>query len=114
MLTPEQEKYLARRSSRQKIWPWAGGLLALIWLGGMAALFLRLPLLANPFHMLEQLEANRVPASSLVLYSGMLPLLFHMAAFLMLVLIVFFVDRMLGERKFLAIVSRLREGQGAR
>jgi hypothetical protein len=113
MLTPEQEKYLVKRTALQKIWPWAAGLLVLIWVGGMAAFFLRLPLLANPFLMIERLESGGVPSSSLVVYAAMVPLLFHFIGFLMAVLILFMVDRMLGEKKLLEIVRRLREGQGA-
>jgi hypothetical protein len=113
MLTPAQETYLAKRISLQKIWPWAAGFLTLIWTGGMAWLFLRLPQIANPFLMLEQLEADAVPAASLVVYAAMLPLLFHTAAFLMLVLVIFLIDRMMGEKKLLGIVSRLRQGPGA-
>ena len=107
MLPPEQERYVSHRTSLQKIWPWAAGFMAVIWAGGLAALFWRLPLLANPFLMIEKLEAGELTEASLTVFTAMAPLLMHGAIFLLLVLIFFFVDRMLGEKKLLEIISTL-------
>jgi hypothetical protein len=112
MLSKSQIKLIEKRIALGKIWPWFAWILLLGWGGAWIYSFYRIPIIANPFYVLEKLETNQIEHSTLIVLSGICPLLFNTIGFVFLVLIILFIDRMLTEKKFLEIIDILREPKG--
>ena len=70
-------------------------------------MFVTNPLMVNPFHVLEQLEADAIPYSTLVVMAGMMPLLFLLALLILTALIVFVFAAIANERRYHAIIRKL-------
>jgi hypothetical protein len=107
MLTQSQKKFIDNRMRLHKYWPWITALLALLWGGVSLFFYFRYPLFANPFFVIEQLEKNQVEPTTMILLSAMSPIFVMTIGFLLLVLIIFFADRMLTEKKLLQIIGIL-------
>ena len=86
-------------------------MLVLLWAGGSLFMFFRFPLIANPLFVMEKLEQNQLDPVTLVLLSGMSPIFVTAMGFLLLMLILFFADRMLTEKRLLQIIDTLKENR---
>jgi len=73
-------------------------------------LFLNIPLLVNPFYVLNQTEKGEISVSSLILLATMGSMAFLIIGFILLAFIVFmFFTGMANERKLIAIIDILRK-----
>jgi hypothetical protein len=109
MLTEKQEKFLSQRRFFTKSWPWVGTILLFIVIIFGGYLFLNLPLLVNPFHVLTQLEKGEISNSSLALLATIGSMAFLIIGFILLVFIVFIFIEMANERKLLTIIDIFRK-----
>ena len=65
-------------------------------------------LIANPFFVIDQLEQNQLDPTTVIILSAMSPVFVMIVGFLLLMLILFFADRMLTEKKLLQIIDILK------
>lgn len=105
MLFDAELKYIDRRTRLIRIWRYVGLAVLLILVLFTCYLFLNSPLLINPFHVTEQIEAGAIPQSTLLIMAAMMPLVM----FVMVVLVVFPCAAFAIERKLLAIIQKLRD-----
>ncbi len=101
-------RFLAKRQALVKAWPWAAGFLFVLLAGFVIYLFVRTPLMVNPFLMAETLAENGLEPATLSLYAALTPVFLDTVLFLLLILILFLIDRMWAEKKFLNIIQDLK------
>lgn len=115
-LSEQEERFVAKRSALARSWAFVGaGLLVLILTGG-GWLVVTKPLLANPFLVLSRLSSDSIPAPTLTLMAGLLPVVVLGSLLLALVLVVFCFTFFMHERKYLSMIRRLvgrNDGAGA-
>ncbi len=112
MLTEKQEIFLSQRKSFTKSGSWIGTILLLIVIIFWSYLFLNIPLLINPFFVLNQIEKGEIFHSTLALLATMGSMAFLIIGFVLIVLIVsiFFIGTT-NERKLIAIINVLRKNR---
>jgi len=76
----------------------------LAWLGAVAWLVMRQPLMSNPLHLLHQLEQNAINPSMLSVLAMLTPLMFGLVALLMLFLLLLGLGCMTQERRLLELL----------
>ena len=109
MLFDAELKYIDRRTRLIRIWRYVGLAVLLILVLFTCYLFLNSPLLINPFHVTEQIEAGAISQSTLLIMAAMMPLVMLLVMFVMVVLVVFLYAAFANERKLLAIIQKLRD-----
>ena len=108
-LTVDEARFVAKRSRLVNAWRPVGTLL-LIAVGGLAGwLFWSVPLLANPFAVLDRLQGDAIPASSMALATVMLPVVFLACVLLAVMIVLLVFAAIANERRYLMIVQRLSE-----
>lgn len=105
-------QFLSKREKFVKAWPWLGGTLILFMLGYVGFLWFTKPLLANPLYVLEQLQQDAIPTSTLVLMAGMLPEAILMCFGLAGALLAFSFSVMATEKKYLRMIAQLQRETG--
>ncbi|MHB9023510.1 MAG: hypothetical protein ACYC7E_04965 [Armatimonadota bacterium] len=88
-----------------RLWPYAGGLALAILVGVFVWLWLRTPLLVNPYTVMDRLQAHTLDADLLPIMAVMLPVMMLICLFLLLALIAFGFAMMGRERQYLAIID---------
>jgi len=71
-------------------------------------LLLRRPLLANPFHLMHELQHHAVSEATLVVLAAIGSLMVLATGVLLLVIVAFAFAAMANERRLVAMVDRLR------
>ncbi|NNE68715.1 MAG: hypothetical protein HKN33_19285 [Pyrinomonadaceae bacterium] len=97
--------------SREKMigyWPMAGGLVSFLLIGLTVWLIVFHPLLANPFHVMSELDKGSIPASMLFLMAAILPFMTLATIGIMAALLLFAFISMRRERRYLELISMLR------
>jgi len=110
MLTAVDERFLERRRRLVRIWPWVGSGLAVVIVGFWGYLVVRRPLLANPIHLMHELERHAVSEATLIVLAAIGPLMLLVTGLLLLVVVAFTFAAMANERRLIAMVDRLRRG----
>jgi hypothetical protein len=87
-LSHEDRRFLDKRKRLVRAWPTVGAILLLV-IGLALWLFWSKPLLANPFLTLARLKNDSVPASTLILMAGLLPVVFTMCMVLAVSIVLF-------------------------
>jgi hypothetical protein len=106
-LDEQQQRFLARRRRLTRFWPLGGTALLAMVLALLIGLYLRVPLLVDPFAVAEQLHAGSIEEATLLLMAALLPLL-SLACFLLLVaLILFMFAAFANERRYLRAIDSL-------
>ncbi len=106
-LTNEQKIFLSKRRRQVRYWQFVGALLIVIPLGLLAWLYVRMPLLANPFEVASRINSEAIPATSLVLMAAMLPMVVLLCFFLVLVVVIFVFSAFSKEKIYLRIIDSL-------
>ena len=89
-----------------------GGVLLCLVLGLGVWLFLFKPLLANPFAVLSKLNSDSIPASTLTLMAGLLPVSVLMCLVLAIAIVLFGFAAFANEKKYIAMIQRMIEPAG--
>jgi len=109
LLSNEEQQFLAKRSRFVKAWPYVGAILLVMLIGLGMWLFWSKPLLANPFVVLSRLNSSSVPASTMVLMAGLLPVVVLMCVVLAITIVLFAFAAFSNEKKYLAIIKTKTE-----
>ncbi|MGA1875728.1 MAG: hypothetical protein ACMUIA_08965 [bacterium] len=109
MLTESQKNYLSKRTRLTKSWTWVGSLLLAGIVSFYAYFFVKHPLLANPYDVIDQIASNSLSDSTLSLLAVFCPIAFIICGFLLLALILFVFAAMSNERKLLKIIEAIQE-----
>ncbi|MGD2064516.1 MAG: hypothetical protein PVF51_13160 [Nitrospirota bacterium] len=108
MLSAADERFLERRRTLVRWWPVVGAGMVLAILGFWGYLFLRRPLLANPFHLMHELERHALSEETLVVLAVVGSLMVLATGLILLVVVAFVFAAMANERRLIAMVDRLR------
>lgn len=108
-LSNEDRQFLVKRTRLVRAWPTVGTILLLFVIGLGIWLFWSKPLLANPFLVLARLKNDSVPASTLTLMAGLLPVVFTMCIVLAVSIVLFAFAGFANEKKYLAIIRAVTE-----
>jgi hypothetical protein len=106
-LSADDRQFLARRAWRVR---WGRPVmlaLVVVWCGLWAALVVRTPLLANPFHVVGRLTDDELAPTTVLLLAGIAPLAISMIGGLVLVVLVFGWEWARLERRYHDLVCRL-------
>lgn len=110
-LNDRNKRFLAKRRRFARSWPLVGTLLLLGISTLLAWLFLRNPLLANPFEVASRLGAETIEQSTLILLAGLLPLMFLACFSILFIMILFGFTVFSNEKKYLKIIDSLLHEQ---
>jgi uncharacterized membrane protein YqhA len=108
MLSAMEERFLDRRRTLVRLWPVVGAGMAALVVGFWGYLFLRRPLLANPFHLMHELEQHTVSEATLVVLALVGSLMNLVAGLMLLVFVGLAFAAIANERRLIAMVDRLR------
>lgn len=108
MLTAVEERWLDRRRRLVRLWPWVGSGMVVMIVGFWGYLLLRRPLLANPFHLMHELQHHAVSEATLVVLAAIGSLMVLATGLLLLVIVALAFAAMANERRLIAMVDRLR------
>jgi hypothetical protein len=111
-LTDKERKFVAKRAKLVQAWPLVGGVLLCLVLGVGVWLFLFMPLLANPFAVLTKLNSGSVPASTLTVMAGVLPVSVLMCLVLAIAIVLFCFVAFVNEKKYIRMIRRMAEPEG--
>jgi len=99
------EAYLKKRRGLLRAWRYAGPLLLLM-VGVLAVyVFIRTPMMINPFAVIAALEAGTLAPDMLRLMAVFVPMLFVTVCFLLVVLVLLMYVAFANERKYLEILD---------
>ena len=108
-LSPEDSRYLAKRRPLVRAWPIVGGILLCLLGGLLVWMFLRSPMLVNPFSVLARIEAGTLEIPMMNLMAGMLPLVMLICFILAFVLLLVLFTAFSNERRYLKIITQILE-----
>jgi len=111
-LTDKERKFVAKRAKLVQAWPLVGLILLCLVLGVGVWLFLFMPLLANPFAVLTKLNSDSVPASTLTVMAGVLPVSVLMCLVLAIAIVLFCFVAFANEKKYIRMIRRMLEPEG--
>jgi len=86
-LTQKQHDYLTKRKKLLESWRYAGPALLLGILGLTVYLYIKTPLLINPHEVFLRVESQAIRQSTLETMAILLPILFIMVCFFLIVLV---------------------------
>lgn len=112
-LDDAQLRYLAGRERLVKRWPAVGAALLTAIAAVMLYLFLRSPLLINPWHTAMLLEGGSVPQHTMAEMAAKLPVVFLVCCGLMVAMVLVQFAVTVTERRLLGLVEVLTREGGA-
>lgn len=112
-LAEHELRFLATRQQLARAWPWVGAAMLGTIIVCAAWLYLRVPLLVNPFAVAAQLRDGSLSAATVTLMAGLLPLAVLACLILALALLAFGYAAFANEKRYLAIVQRVAESGDA-
>ena len=101
-MTDEQRLYIERRWKLTGAWPWVAGVVVVVLGCFLAFLFVRTPLLVNPFEVGRRVAGGELDEGTLGMLAVMTPVLFLTCFFLLGVLLALATAAFANERKFIA------------
>jgi len=107
MLTEAQEKFMTRRRRFVRTWPFVGLVLLAALAGVFIYVFVRTPLLANPFYVNDALLDRTLADGQARAMAVFVPILFWMVFLLGVMLILLAFASFANERKWAQIVEAL-------
>ena len=112
-LNDDERTYLDRRQALITRW-WVIGSVLLLAIGGVVGfLWVRSPLLINPWRTARLVAAERVPPATLAEMAVKLPVVFLVCCVLLVALVLFQFAAVVQERRLLRIIrDRLRDDEG--
>ena len=106
-LNQDEKLLIESRAKLLAYWPIAAGLVTALLAGLAVWLVLLHPLLANPFHVMSELDKGSLPASTLVVMAAILPFMTLTMLGVAGTLLIFAFVSIRREKKYLEIISRL-------
>jgi hypothetical protein len=105
------DAFLEKRRKLITAWNIAGPLSLLGLAAFFAWLYLKTPLLVNPFEVADQLESGTIDEPTLAIMSMLLPVMTSLC-FMVLVTVILFVYAFISnEKKYLQVIERLAGGR---
>jgi hypothetical protein len=105
-LSQRQSRYLERRRKLLKAWRYTGPMMFLGIIGLVIYIKINSPLLINPYEVISRLESGSIKQSSLEMMAVLLPIVFIIVCFLLVVLVAIMFAASLNERKYLEIIGK--------
>lgn len=112
MLGAREEKFLKSRRKLSALGTPVFALLLLLVVGTYAYCAFRSPLLGNPFYLVDSLQQGQVDDNMLLFLPLMASAYFHVAWFLLSLVMVLGIVVFTMEKKYLAVIDALRSGEG--
>ena len=109
MLTQSQEKFLAQRRLFSKLGLWVGMVTLLILIIFVVYMYLKQPLLANPYYIMAQINNNSLPVSTLSFLAILGASTILIVSFIFGVVLLFFILAGRNERKLINIIDTLQK-----
>lgn len=111
-LTRDESAFVRRRALFARTWGFLGPalLLTVVLLGGW--LWFSSPLLVNPSAVAAGLRADAIPASTVAFMAAALPAVVLVCLLIVMVTLLFATLAHRNERRLIAIVRRLADGEG--
>ncbi len=104
-MSPQQAAFVARRRAQIAYWPWLGGGLILLLVLAYGFWLWRYPLMANPLHLVTELNARRLEEPLVAQIAVYGSLAFAGCAAFILTLLLFPFAALNNERRLLAIID---------
>jgi ABC-type transport system involved in multi-copper enzyme maturation permease subunit len=101
------DAFLEKRRKLIVAWRVAGPLLLLLLAALFVWLYLKIPLLINPFEVAGRLESGTLDEPTLAMMSMLLPVMISLSLLLIVVLILFVYAAISNEKKYLRLIDRL-------
>lgn len=98
-------RFLRRRDALVSAWPWVGSACLLGLIALAAVLFWWVPQLVNPWFVFDQINADALPESQMVLMAAMLPVVMLVVLLLLGVLVLTLFACLSNERRLLAMLA---------
>ncbi len=109
-LTDEEQRFVAKRARLARTWPYVGAILLVMVVGLGGWLLWSKPLLANPFEVLSRLSSGTVPAPTMELMAGLLPVVVQLCLVLAGTTVLFVFAAFSNEKKYLRMIRARTEG----
>lgn len=103
--TMNDKKFVQQRRRFNQSWPLVGAVLLIAITGMGIGMALFYPLMANPFYVVGQLQADRLDESTLMTAAVLLPVVFWMLVICLLVFVLLGWQLMNNERRLLEILE---------
>ena len=108
-LTATEHAFVAKRRKLVAAWPWVGGGLIFALLGLAVWLWVRVPLMINPWAAIRDIEAGAVEETTLILMAVMLPITLLACLGALIAMLALFFAAFSNERKLIAVIDRFQE-----
>ena len=109
MLTDEEKEFIRRRERLNNLWPYVAVFL-IVAIGGLFWWLLQTaPQLVNPYYVVDQVKANKLPQTTLSLMAVLCPLFAILSFMLLIIIIVYGWGWMAMEKKYIKLVTRLEQ-----
>ncbi|MCD4784498.1 MAG: hypothetical protein K8T10_11810 [Candidatus Eremiobacteraeota bacterium] len=108
MLSDDDLKFIEKRKKINKYWPIIGITLPLMLISVFLYLFLRTPKLANPYHVVDLLNTNKLDPTSMSILSVICPLTIDFLFITMGILIIYVWLAVKMERKYIRMIDELK------
>ena len=107
-IQPREQKFLERRRQLLRAWRITGPVLLLALVAAGIFMFINYPLMFNPYVLTERLESSTLDETTLHLMALLLPVAMLMVFFMLLVVVLLVFELMSKDKKYLAIIDRMR------
>jgi len=112
-LTEDERRFLLKRKWFVRTWRYAGLILIFAISGISLWLYIKSPLLINPFEVASQIESGTLKESTLTIMALITPIMVLTCLLLLMIIIIFAFVAFSNERKYLRIIeSLLQENTG--
>lgn len=105
-MTPEIQQMLSRRQRFIKRWPPIALIVAAITIGFYGWAFVKLPILANPVHVIHLIQNNALDSATQSLIVVVAPLLFLTIGALLLLLLLFVTVGLINEGRLIRLLEK--------
>jgi hypothetical protein len=105
-LTAQDRAFIEKRKKLLNAWPWAGGGLLVMLAGFTTWLWIRVPMMINPWAAMEAIGAGTMEATTLTLMAVMLPILVLAVMGVLAVVVTLLFVALSNERRLIAMIER--------
>ena len=106
-LSLADKAFIEKRERRAKYWPFFGGASLMMVVGYGAWLYLKMPHLINPWHVMEQFKAGNLSESTMGVMAVMLPIVMGALLVFALVVVLLLFITFHNERRLIRLVRKL-------
>jgi hypothetical protein len=106
MLSDKDQRHIAVRRKLIRSWKWVGPVFLTVVSGTVVFLFLRYPIVFNPFYVIDGLKKGRLCYSTIQTLAVFCSVGFLIIEFLLVIFILLLVASMSNERKLLDLIDK--------